>query len=95
MIDSCKNCANFEERRDLEGVALYTNNRGPSVSCAQFEPIDQTLDVKTVDYGFCVKCSNFEEIDGKPLCANWNYPGIAYEMLSRNSQRIEKSNGLN
>lgn len=83
MIDSCKNCENFEERRDIDGVSLCANNRGPGVSCARFKPNIQVIDFKKVDYGFCLECNNFEELNGNSLCANCNYPGIACEMFEQ------------
>jgi hypothetical protein len=81
MLDSCKDCANFEDRRNIEGIALCANNRGPGVSCPQFKPLEKVRDAEIVDWGFCIECKNFQVIQGKPLCANRNYPGVTCEMF--------------
>jgi hypothetical protein len=84
MLNSCKDCANFEDRRNIEGVALCANNRGPGVSCSQFRPLEKAEYSEMRDWGFCRECKNFEVINGKTLCAKRNYPGIACEMFELN-----------
>ena len=76
-IESCRDCANLEDRRDIDKVALCAMHHGPSVCCQEFKPKNENVDPNRAYDRFCVNCANFEEIDGIPLCAKEHRPGIA------------------
>jgi hypothetical protein len=75
--ESCRDCANLEDRRDIEGVALCAMHHGPSVSCQEFKPKNLNVNTEGGDKKFCLNCVNFEEIGGTPICARDHRPGIA------------------
>src|SRR3990172_12825167 len=76
-VESCKDCANLEDRRDIDRVALCALHHGPSVCCQEFKPKNGEHEFPQVDEMFCVNCVNFEEIDGGPICARDHRPGRA------------------
>ena len=43
VIASCRDCANFEDRRDIDGVALCARNAGPYVCGDDFQPKHETM----------------------------------------------------
>ena len=73
MLKCCRDCANFEDRRDIEGVALCSLHHGPSVCCTEFEPKNQNR----LYNKFCIECANFIEIGGISLCARLHAAGVA------------------
>ena len=77
MIESCRNCENFEDRRDIEGVAICAMHHGPSVCCPEFKPRNKKSHANKLYDKFCVKCANFENVDDVPICAKDHRPGIA------------------
>jgi hypothetical protein len=77
IIESCRDCANFEDRRDIERVAICAMHHGPSVCCPEFKPRNRKTDAKKLYDRFCLKCANFENIDGIPICSKDHRPGIA------------------
>jgi hypothetical protein len=77
VIESCRDCANFEDRRDKERVAICAMHHGPSVCCPEFEPRNRKTDANRLYNRFCLKCANFENVDGIPVCAKDHRPGIA------------------
>ena len=79
MVRSCRDCANFEDRRDIDDIALCAENVGPRVCCEEFEPRDEDVKEDRLYSRFCLECSNFEEIDDIPTCAMNHTPGIACE----------------
>jgi hypothetical protein len=76
-IKSCRDCANLEDRRDTDKVALCAMHHGPSVCCQEFKPKNAEVDPDRSDHRFCMNCANFEEIEGIPVCARDHRPGIA------------------
>ena len=72
-IRSCRDYANFEDRRDIDGVAICSLHNGPSVCCAEFEPKNENR----LYNRFCIECANFGEINGIPFCARHHAPGVA------------------
>jgi hypothetical protein len=87
-IESCRDCANFEERRDIEKVALCAMHRGPSVCCPEFKPRDKEIDETKPYNRFCLNCANFEDIYGIPICARDHRPGVACAAFKR--KNVEK-----
>ena len=93
-IESCRDCANFEDRRDIERVAICAMHYGPSVCCPEFRPRNRKTDVNKLYNKFCLKCANFENIGGIPVCAKDHRPGVACRAFrSRATKR--KSRKLN
>ena len=45
-IESCRDCANFEDRRNIEKVAICAMHHGPSVCCPEFRPRNRKTDAK-------------------------------------------------
>jgi hypothetical protein len=41
-IKSCRDCANFEDRRDIDKVAICALHSGPHVCCEEFKPRDES-----------------------------------------------------
>jgi hypothetical protein len=70
-------CANFEDRRDIEKVAICAMHYGPSVCCPEFKPRNKKTDADKLYNRFCLNCANFENVDGIPICARDHRPGIA------------------
>jgi hypothetical protein len=85
----CRNCANFEDRRDIDRVALCALHHGPSVCCQEFTPRDENVSSNQLYDRFCLNCANFEEIDGIPVCARHHRPGIACGGFTRKTETIE------
>ncbi len=76
-ISSCRDCANFEDRRCKEGIALCAMHHGPSVSCPEFKPRNgKKLSQESNDM-FCLNCANYENVGGIPICARDHRPGVA------------------
>jgi hypothetical protein len=75
--ESCKDCANLEDRRGIEGVALCAMHHGPSVCCQEFTPKNSRVDPDKWGHRFCLNCANFEEIQGIAVCARDHRPGVA------------------
>ena len=75
--ESCKDCLNLEDRRDVDRVALCALHHGPSVSCQEFKPRNRNIKGKRLRDKFCVNCANYEDIDGVSICAKDHRPGIA------------------
>jgi hypothetical protein len=83
-IESCRDCANFEDRRDLENVAICAMHHGPSVSCPEFKPKEKEIDENKLYNKFCLDCANFENVEGIPICAKDHRPGIACKGFRKN-----------
>lgn len=79
MVKSCRDCANFEDRRDIDDIALCAENIGPRVCCEEFELRDEAVNEDRLYNRFCLECANFEEIDNVPTCAMNHTPGVACE----------------
>ncbi len=76
-IRSCRDCANFEDRRDIDRVAICALHNGPHVCCEEFKPVDEEKNPETLYNRFCVDCANFEEANGISVCAKHHSPGVA------------------
>ena len=85
----CRDCANFEYRRDIDGYALCAKNLGPYVCCEEFEPKHESINANRLYNRFCVECANFEDVNGVPLCAKNHTPGVACDGFK---SRFEKLN---
>jgi len=88
-IRFCRDCANFEERRDIDGNVLCAKNLGPYICCEEFEPRDASINVNRLYNRFCVECANFEDVNGIPLCAKNHTPRVACDEFK---SRFEKLN---
>ena len=89
QIESCRDCANFEDRRDIERVAICAMHHGPSVCCPEFKPRSKKTDTNKLYDRFCLKCANFENVEGIPICAKDHRPGIACAAFRRKSDALE------
>ena len=87
VIRFCRECANFEDRRDIDGIVLCAKNMGPYVCCEEFEPRDESINANRLYNRFCFECANFEDINGIPLCAKNHTPEVACDEFK---SRIEK-----
>jgi hypothetical protein len=76
-LESCRDCANLEDRRDIEGIALCAMHHGPSVCCQEFTPRNNSVNPENADERFCLNCANYEETGKVPVCARDHRPGIA------------------
>jgi len=88
-IRFCRDCANFEERRDIDGAVLCKRNIGPYICCEDFEPVDESINSDRLFHRFCVECANFEDVNEIPVCAKNHVPGVACEEFK---SRFEKLN---
>jgi len=73
----CRDCANFEDRRDIDSIALCAKNAGPYVCCEEFLPKNPSISENRLYYRFCSECVNFEDVDGTSVCAKNHTPGVA------------------
>lgn len=76
-VESCKDCLNLEDRRDIDRVAICALHHGPQMSCQEFKPKNENIDANDSNDRFCVNCANFEEIEGVCICARDHRPGTA------------------
>ena len=90
VVRSCRDCANFEDRRDVDGTALCAKNMGPYVCCEEFEPSHESINANRLYNRFCVECANFEDVNDISLCAKNHTPGVACDEFK---SRFEKLNG--
>ena len=91
-IRYCRDCVNFEERRDIDGVVLCARKIGPYASCDEFELREKDLpDGNKLYNRFCVECANFEFVNEIPICAKSHTPNVACVGFS---SRFEKLNGI-
>jgi hypothetical protein len=89
VIRFCRDCANFEDRRDIDGTVLCAKNQGPYVCCDEFEPKHESINANRVYNRFCIECANFEDVEGNSLCAKNHTPKIACDGFE---SRFEKLN---
>ncbi len=87
--ESCRDCANFEDRRCIERVALCAVHYGPSVCYPEFKPRNERVDGDNPHDRFCLNCANFENVDGIPICARDHRPGMACASFRRKNEEIE------
>ena len=89
MLDFCRDCANLEDRRDIDSVAMCGKNHGPYITCEDFELKDAHKNEGRLYYNYCPECVNFEDINDTPICAKNHTPGVACDDFSDNF--LEKS----
>lgn len=85
----CRDCANFEERRDIDWFSLCAQLNGPYTCCEEFELRDKTLNERKMYNRFCVECTNFEEIKGNPICTKGHFPGTACEAFVERFEKLK------
>jgi len=76
----CLECKNFEDRVEIDGVALCAKGHNPRISCPEFQDRFEGMRVTISRTHFCLECKNFEdrvEIDGVALCAKGHNPRIS------------------
>ena len=94
-IKSCRDCVNFEDRRDIDKVAICALHSGPHVCCEEFKPRDENKNPSNLYNRLCVECTNFEDIYGVPVCARIHTPGIAcdgFRSRLKESSTIQQEN---
>jgi len=91
LIRFCRDCANFEDRRDIDDATLCKKNRGPYTCCEDFKLRDESMNEDRLYNRFCSECANFEDVNGTPVCARNHVPGVACEEFL---ERLEKLNGI-
>jgi hypothetical protein len=77
FYQDCRDRLNFEDRRDIDHVALRALHSGPSVSCQEFKPRNRNVDLNKSNDRFCVNRANFEEVEGICICAKEHMSRIA------------------
>ncbi len=87
-IRSCRDCANFEDRRDIDKVALCALPNGPHVCCEEFKLREDSRNPDTLYNRFCIDCANFEEVNGISICAKHHSPGVSCDGFKN---RVEES----
>ncbi len=85
----CRDCANYEERRDIDGVPLCSENIGPYVSCDEFEPHSEALNSSKLYNKFCIECASFDEVAGVPLCSRNRSPGVACHLFQSRFEELK------
>lgn len=88
-IRSCRDCANFEDRRDIDGNVLCAKNMGPFVCCEEFEPKHESVNANRLYNRFCVECASFEDVNGIPVCAKNHTPGVACDGFKSRFQELD------
>jgi hypothetical protein len=76
----CVECKNFEDRMEIEGVALCAKGHRPGLACQEFQDKFEGVRATASKTRFCVECKNFEDrtdIDGVVVCAMGHYPGVS------------------
>ncbi|MCS7120766.1 MAG: hypothetical protein RMJ07_05830 [Nitrososphaerota archaeon] len=89
-IRFCRDCTNFEERRDIDGTTLCMKNHEPKVLCEDFAPRDCGVNKRRLYLMSCPECVNFEAINGYPLCAKGHKPGDACEDFIDRFRKIDR-----
>ena len=77
QVESCRDCLNLEDRRDIDNVAECNMHHGPSVSCPEFKPKNGLTTNGAPKQRFCINCVSFEIIDGIPVCGRHHTPAVA------------------
>jgi hypothetical protein len=85
-VQSCRDCANLDDRRDIEGVALCAMHHGPSVCCQEFTPKNASVNPDNVHERFCLNCANYDEVEDVPVCARDHRPGRACGAFKRKTE---------
>ena len=88
-IRFCRDCVNYEERRDIDGTALCRKKTGPNVCCEDFEPRDVNLNSNRLYHRFCAECINLEDVEGIPTCGRNHTPGVACEGFTSRLRKLD------
>ena len=75
MIRFCRDCANYEERRDIDGTALCKKQE-PSICRDEFSGKEIVHGERYYNRA-CPECKHFEVIKDTPLCTKNHEPGVA------------------
>jgi len=89
-VKSCRDCANFEERRDIDDTVLRARNIWLNVCCEEFEPKDRNANADKRCNRFCVECASFEYINGTSICAKNHNPMIYCEEFKSRDEQFKK-----
>ncbi len=84
----CRDCANFEFRRDIDGVALCAKNRRPYVCCEEFSVAHESTNPDRLYNRFCAECANFEDFNGIALCTKNHTPGVACDEFKSRFEKL-------
>jgi hypothetical protein len=90
-VDSCKDCLNLEDRRDIDRIAICALHHGPAVSCPEFKPKNKNVNIAISHDRFCVNCANFEEVEGICICAREHRPGIACDGFNKKEEVVAET----
>ncbi len=88
-VRSCRDCANYEERRDIDGTSLCAKRSGPYVCCEEFRLKDQTLNDEKVSNRFCVECANFEFFGKVASCSKKHSPGAGCDQFRKKTDKLD------
>jgi len=86
---SCRDCANYEERRDIDGTSLCARKVGPYVCCEEFKLKDETLNGQKSFNRFCVECTNFEYLAKVALCLKKHSPGTGCDSFRSRMVKLD------
>ncbi len=90
----CRDCYNFEDRRDIDGTVVCAKNHSPGVCCEDFVVRDEGLRETRLNVRFCSECIHFEDredIDGNALCARNHNPGVGCEDFVDKLEELAKT----
>ncbi len=73
----CRDCLNFEDRREIDGTVLCTENMRPFICCEEFQPKYAETNLNGSRDRFCFKCISFENINDIVLCSKNHQPEVA------------------
>jgi len=79
LIESCRNCRNLVERRDIEGFAACIRNHRPGIACEDFRARPDAPEFVKRGLSFCLYCENLAISGGFAACARNHRPRIACE----------------
>lgn len=94
----CRECYNFEDRRDIDGTVACAKNHSPGVCCEDFMAKDENLRETRLSARFCSECVHFEDrasVDGTVLCARRHSPGVSCEDFVDKLEKLTKICGDN
>jgi hypothetical protein len=85
----CRDCVNFEERRDVDGNTLCRKNVGPYACCEDFETRNENKNPDRLYHKFCVECVNFEDVDTVPVCTKNHIRGTACQEFKSRFEKLK------
>ncbi|MEM2110923.1 MAG: hypothetical protein QXX08_03485 [Candidatus Bathyarchaeia archaeon] len=87
QVRFCRDCVNYEERRDMDGVALCKKKIGPYICCEDFELRNPSAD--RLYNRFCAECVNFEDVEGISICGKNHIPSKACEYFASRLKKLD------